>query len=154
MEFTATLELHGKTATGILVPEEVVTSLAGGGRPAVTVTLTGAGRSHTYRSTIASRGAAHWLPVSAENRAPAALSAGDTVRVEVTLDTAKRVVTPPKDLAAALAADPEAAAAFAGLAPSYQKAYVTWVESAKQAETRARRVSHATVRLRAGDRQP
>ena len=49
MKFTATLELHGKTATGIEVPEDVVTGLGAGKRPPVRVTING----HTYRSTIA-----------------------------------------------------------------------------------------------------
>jgi hypothetical protein len=39
MRFRATLELHGKTATGFVVPAEVVEALGGGKRPAVRVTI-------------------------------------------------------------------------------------------------------------------
>lgn len=49
MRFRATVELGGKTATGIRVPAEVVTGLGSGRRPRVTVTINGG----TYRSTIA-----------------------------------------------------------------------------------------------------
>jgi hypothetical protein len=37
--FRATVELHGKSATGIEVPDDVVTALGGGKRPKVTVTI-------------------------------------------------------------------------------------------------------------------
>ena len=49
MEFTATLQLGGKTATGIQVPDEVVAGLGGGKRTPVQVTINGV----TYPSTIA-----------------------------------------------------------------------------------------------------
>jgi len=52
MRLYATLEAHGKTATGISVPAEVVEALGGGRRPSVRVTIAG----HTYRSTVAARG--------------------------------------------------------------------------------------------------
>ena len=41
MKFTATVNLAGRTATGIEVPEEVVTALGSGKKPAVKVTLNG-----------------------------------------------------------------------------------------------------------------
>ena len=47
--FTATLQRNGKTATGIEVPEAVVTSLGAGKRPPVTVTIGG----FEFRTTIA-----------------------------------------------------------------------------------------------------
>ena len=49
MRFRARIELHGKTATGIVVPPEVVESLQSGKRPPVRVTING----YTYRSTVA-----------------------------------------------------------------------------------------------------
>lgn len=48
MQFQATLELDGKTATGIAVPDDIVSALGGGNRPRVRVTVGG----HTYRSTV------------------------------------------------------------------------------------------------------
>ncbi|HET8621428.1 MAG TPA: YdeI/OmpD-associated family protein [Acidimicrobiales bacterium] len=56
----------------------------------------------------------------------------------------------PADLAAALAGDPAAAAAFDRLAPSHRREYVQWITEAKRAETRARRVVGTLDRLREG----
>jgi uncharacterized protein YdeI (YjbR/CyaY-like superfamily) len=54
----------------------------------------------------------------------------------------------PDDLAEALAANGTAETNFAGFAPSARKQILTWVLSAKQPETRARRVAE-TVRMAA-----
>ena len=144
MFFRGTVELGGRTATGIEVPAEVVESLGQGKRPAVRVTLNG----HTYRSTVASMGGRFMLPVSAEVRAAAGVAAGDELEVVVELDTEPRIVEVPVDLAAALAEDPVAGAAFARLSYSHQRAHVLAVEGAKKAETRARRVADAVRKLR------
>jgi uncharacterized protein YdeI (YjbR/CyaY-like superfamily) len=55
-------------------------------------------------------------------------------------------------LAAALAGDDRARTFFAGLARSYRNLYAAWVESAKQEETRKRRLDEMLARLRAGRR--
>src|SRR5688572_17972686 len=111
MKFRTTLELGGKTATGIQVPEEVVTALGSGKRPAVNVTING----YTYRSTVAPMGGVYMLPVSAEVRANAGVAAGDELEVEVALDTAPREVVVPPDFAAALDGDAEAKQKFEAL---------------------------------------
>ena len=146
MRFRTTVELHGKSATGLPVPDAVVAELGAGRRPAVHVTLNG----HTYRSTVASRGGSFVLPLSAENRAAAGVTAGDDVDVELALDTEPREVAVPDDLAAALADDPQAGAAFAALPYSHRQRHVLAVEGAKAAETRQRRVAAAVQALRGG----
>jgi hypothetical protein len=143
MKFRAVLELGGKTATGIPVPDEVVESLASGKRPAVTVTING----HTYRSTVARMGDRYMLPVSAENRKGAGVAAGDELDVEVELDTEPRVVTVPEDFAAALDEAPAARKAFDKLAYSHQLRWVLSVEDAKTPETRQRRIVKAVDTL-------
>ena len=95
MRFRASVDLHGKTATGIVVPPEVVDGLGSGKKPAVTVTIKG----FSYPSTIASMGGRFLLPVSAEVRAGAGVAAGDVVDVDVALDTSTREVAVPADLA-------------------------------------------------------
>src|SRR5438552_3029066 len=104
MKFRTELLLHGKTATGIEVPADVIEALGGGKKPPVTVTIAG----HTYRTTIAPRGNRLLLPVSGENRAAAGISAGDELDVEIELDTEPRTVEVPADLADALSGEPEA----------------------------------------------
>ena len=134
--FTATLETNGKTATGIEVPESAVEQLGKGKKPPVTVTI----GSHSYPSTVAVMGGRFMLPVSAENRAKAGLTAGDEVEVTLVLDDAPRQVEVPKDLADALATDPVAKAFFDGLSFSLQRYHVEQVTGAKTAETRQRRI--------------
>lgn len=143
MRFRATLELNGKTATGVQVPPEVVAGLGMGRRPAVTVTING---GHTYRSTVAVRGGNYLLGVSAENRAKAGVAAGDVIDVELELDTALREVAVPDDLAAALDAD--ARRRFDATSYSNQLRHVLAVEGAKTAATRQRRIAAVATAMR------
>ena len=144
MRFTATIELGGKTATGIPVPEEVVLGLGRGKRVPVTVTIGG----YTYRSTIAPYNGLYMLPLSAEHRAGAGVTAGQEVEVVLAVDDAPREVEVPEDLGAALASDDAARAAFEKLSYSNQRRIVLSVEGAKAAETRARRIDKAVAELR------
>jgi hypothetical protein len=143
MRFRASVDLHGKTATGIVVPPDVVEGLGSGKKPAVTVTING----FSYPSTIASMGGRFLLPVSAEIRAGAGVSAGDVVDVDVVLDTSTREIAVPDDLAAALKKAPAAKKAFEALSNSNKKRHVLSVEGAKTAETRERRVAKVLTEL-------
>jgi Bacteriocin-protection, YdeI or OmpD-Associated/Domain of unknown function (DUF1905) len=146
LRFHSVVQLGGKTATGIPVPEEVVTSLGSSKRPPVRVTING----HSYRSTLASRGGQFMLPISAENRASAGVAAGDEVEVDIELDTEPREVTVPPDLAEALERDVEAKRYFEGLSYSQKQRHVLPIEQAKTAETRQRRIGKALNNLREG----
>lgn len=142
MDFRARLELNGKTATGIEVPAEVMAALPGK-RPAVAVTING----HPYRTSVGSMGGRCLLPVSAEVRRAAGVAAGDQVEVSIELDEAPREVAVPDDLAAALAAEPAAAAAFGRLSYSLQRRYVLGIEDARTPETRQRRIVRTVTEL-------
>ncbi|ULH17002.1 YdeI/OmpD-associated family protein (plasmid) [Deinococcus sp. KNUC1210] len=144
--FTAILKQEGKTATGIEVPPEVMDALGGGKKPAITVVL----NAHTYRTTIGVRGGHSMIPVSAENRGKAGLTAGDTVSVTVELDTEPREVRVPDDLQAALDLDPAALAAFSKLSYSGKQQHTLSVEGTTNPETRARRVAKAIETLTRG----
>lgn len=146
MRFTTTVLQHGKTATGLQVPDEVVESLDAGKRVPVTVTING----HAYPSTIAVMGGVFLVPLSAENRSAAGVAAGEQVDVDVELDTTPRAVTVPPDLLAALAASAPAKERFDGLSYSRQRAVVLSVESAKTDATRTRRIVKAVDELAAG----
>jgi hypothetical protein len=144
--FSATLELGGRTATGLPVPPEVVDALGSGRQPLVRVTL----GSHTYRSRIGVRAGRAMIPVSAAHREAAGIAAGDRVRVVLELDTEPREVAVPLDLADALAAAAGARERFDALSPSRKRAYVDGVEGAKGPETRARRIAKAVRELAGG----
>lgn len=143
MRFRASIDLHGKTATGIVVPPEVVESLGGSKKPRVAVTIDG----YSYPSSIASMGGRFLIPVSAEVRAGAGVSAGDVVDVDVVLDESVRTVEVPTDLAAALTAAPAAKKAFDALSYSNQRRHVLSVEGAKTQETRDRRIAKVVAEL-------
>ena len=143
VRFRATLELHGKTASGFEVPPELVEALGQGRKPPVVVAL----GAHTYRSSVAFMGGRFLVGVSAENRRAAGVEAGDVLDVRLTLDTATRTVSVPHDLAAALAAHPAAQEAFAALSYSNQQRHVLAVDGAKTPETRERRITKVVESL-------
>jgi uncharacterized protein YdeI (YjbR/CyaY-like superfamily) len=74
--------------------------------------------------------------------------AGETVEVELELDTKPRTVRVPKDLASAL--DHEARAAFDRMSYTHRKEYVEWIKEAKRDETRRRRITRAVKLIREG----
>jgi hypothetical protein len=142
--FRATILLGGKTATGIRVPDAVVTALGASKRPAVHATVNG----YAYRSTIASMRGDFMLPVSADVRERANVRAHDEVDVELRLDTEPRTVTVPPDFAAALAEHPAAQDVFNTLSYSNKQRFVLSIEGAKTDETRQRRIVKAVATLR------
>jgi len=144
MRFESTVELGGKTATGIRVPDEVVEGLGSSRRPPVTITVNG----YTYRTTAVRMGGAFFVPLAAENREAAGVAAGDAVTVDIENDTAPREVTLPDDLAAAM--DAAARTAYDALSYSHRKEWVRWVEEAKRPETRATRIEKTVAGLRDG----
>ena len=145
MTFRALIDLHGKSATGIEVPDEIVDALGAGRKPAVRVTI----GDHSYRSTVAARGGRFLLPLSGEHRLQAGVAAGDVVDVAVELDTEPRVVAVPPDLAEAIHADPGVRNAFNGLSYSGRLRHVLSVEGARTDETRRRRIAKTVDALRA-----
>jgi hypothetical protein len=146
VRFRTTIQQSGKTATGIQVPDQVVEALGSGRRPAVKVTING----YTYRSTVAVLGGRYMVGVSAEHRAGAGVAGGDEVDVDIELDTAPREVEVPADLAAALAAEPEARRTFDSLSYSNKSWHVLQVEGAKTDETRQRRIARSVDLLKQG----
>jgi hypothetical protein len=144
MRFESTVELGGKTATGIPIPDEVIEALGSGKRPPVAVTVNG----HTYRTTAVRMGGRFLVPLSAENREAAGVAAGEDITVDLEADTAPREVTLPDDLAAAM--DDEARAAYDGLSYTHRKEWVRWVEEAKKPETRTTRIEKTVTGLREG----
>src|SRR3954454_14107956 len=142
--FTTTIELGGKTATGFAVPDAVVDALGSGKRPKVEVTI---GR-YSYRTTVARMDGRFMIPLAAEHREAAGVAAGDEVKVDLVLDTERREVAVPDDLAAALQQVPNARRTFDALAYSHRKEWVRAVEDAKKPETRQRRIEKCLEAMR------
>ena len=142
MEFRTTVELGGRTATGLRVPDEVVEALGAGKRPPVQVTLGG----YSYRTTVAPMGGAFFVPLAAEHREAAGVAAGQEVDVRIELDSAPRDTPLPDDLDAA----PEQRTFFEGLTPTQRGYFSKSVEEAKKPETRAARIEKTAASLREG----
>jgi hypothetical protein len=146
--FETTVTATGNN-TGIVVPGEVIEQLGAGKRPAVLVNLNG----YEYRTTAGVMGGRHMVSVSAAVRKATGLGGGDPVRVTLTVADTPREVTVPADFAAALAADEQAAAFFAGLSNSMQRYHVDNITAAKSADTRQRRINKTIALFRAGQQR-
>ena len=134
--FTVELERVQKTATMFRIPFDLEEAF-GRKRPPIRVTI----RGHTWRTTPGVYGGVGHVVVNRAVKAATGVDAGDRVRVEIELDTEPRRVRVPRDLEAALSADSRAADAFRRLSYTHRREYVEWVEEAKRAETRERRIA-------------
>ena len=140
------LERVQKTATMFRVPFDLGDAF-GRARPPVMVTI----RGYTWRTTPGVYDGIGHVVVNRAAKVATGVDAGDRVRVRMELDTEPRKVTVPRDLAAALADDPDAKERFAGMSFTYRREYVEWVEEAKRPETRARRIAATVEGARAGE---
>ena len=148
MRFRTKVLLEGKTATGLQVPNDVVAGLGAGKRPAVRITING----YSYRTTAMFMGGRFLVPLAAEHRDGAGVSAGEEIDVDIELDTAVREVIVPADLATALAGQPSVQAFFDQLSFTHRKEWVRWIEDAKKPETRQARLIKTIDELRDGRR--
>ena len=142
--FTVQLERVGKTATMFKVPFDLKEAF-GRARPPVRITI----RGHTWRTTPGVYGGIGHVVVNRSVKAATGVDAPERVSVVMELDTKPRRVSVPKDLAAALTADPAAKAEFARMSYSHRREYVEWVTEAKRPETRTRRIAATVERVRA-----
>ena len=145
MKFRAKVLLAGKTATGVEVPAKIVEDLGSTKRPLVRVTING----YTYRSAIAPMGGTFMLGISEEVRNNANVKAGDTIDVQVELDTQPRDVVVPPELAQALAKNAKAKKYFDSLSYSGKVRLVAPIANGKTAETRERNLAKAIEELEA-----
>ena len=146
IQFRALLQARGPAAAVVLDDAQVAAVGEGAKRFPVVATING----YTWRTSVTRMGGEFLLGLNKEVRQGAGAEAGDEVDVSVELDTAPREVEVPEPLAVALAADPQAQAAFEHMAFSHRKEYARWIAEAKQEETRQRRVEQALEMIRAG----
>ena len=128
----------------VVLPADVHEALGGGFRFRVTGTLNGV---DFESSTMALGGGRVCVGMHKATRQKAQVAIGDLVEVRIARDDRPREVKVPAELATALAADPDAAAAFERLSFSHRREYADWIAGAKRADTRARRVEQTLQRL-------
>jgi hypothetical protein len=91
----------------------------------------------------------HWFRVPEGVKA----KAGDTVDLEFEVSKDWPEPNVPEDLAAALAADPEAMAVWRDITPMARWDWIRWVGACKTPETRAKHVVVACSKMRSGKRR-
>ena len=146
LTLTLTLEPRGPAAAFVLSDEQV--SALGAGRKTFPVLVSVDGVTLPLR--LARMGGENLIGLARAARDRAGLSIGSAYQVEIAADVEPRSVEVPQDLAAALAGDPPARAAFEALASSHRREYVRWITEAKRDATRTQRVTKAVEMLRAG----
>lgn len=96
----------------------------------------------------------HWLKVDRKLRDEAGAEAGDVVTLEIAPAAKEPEPRVPADLRKALAAAPAGARrVWSDITPIARRDWIHWIVSAKQAETRARRIRTACDMLAKGKRR-
>lgn len=101
-----------------------------------------------YRGSLVRMGTeCHIVPILKTIREKIGKGIGDSVEVEVFLDDEPRFVEVPQDVQDALEKNPQAKEKFTALSYSHQREYVLWIDEAKKAETRQRRIEKLIATL-------
>lgn len=117
------------------------------------VTVEGSLEGQPFESTLEPDGqGSHWLKVPRALREAAGANLGDTVALAITPAEEQAEPRVPSDLRKALCADANAHARWKSLTPVARRDWIQWIQSAKKAETRDRRVATTGDRLASGKR--
>ena len=136
---------RGGGGTLVRVPREVAAKLGLKGMPRIQAVIAG----QAYRGSLMPMGdGIYCLGVLKSIQQAAGVGQGDTIVVELAVDTTPRVVEPPADLSKALARDKKAAAEWEALSYTNKKEIARGLEESKKPETRERRLAAALETLR------
>jgi hypothetical protein len=144
--FEAVLGADAGDLPAVVLPADVAAAMGGRARIPVAGTINGI----AFRgSTMPMGDGRHCVGFRKETRAQAGgVEVGDAVAIEIDRDDAPRTVDVPDDLAAALAAQPGARAAFDAMSFTHRREWAEAVAAAKRPETRARRIAQAVAAAR------
>jgi hypothetical protein len=105
------------------------------------------------RGALEKFGRGYFLPLGPAYRRGAGLRLGDLVTVMLMPEGPQSEVLA-SDIVAALAAEPEGARFFDGLATFYRKNYLRWINATKRSPAaRAQRISELVVLMKAGQKE-
>src|SRR6266700_3030817 len=136
--------------TFLTLPKEASAKLPSRGMATVEGTING----FPFRATLEPDGQrSHWLRVNRKMREGAGADAGDVVMLEIVPAGEELEPKVPADLRKALAAAPKARALWSDITPVARRDWIQWIVSAKQLETRARRIKNTCSMLAAGKRR-
>lgn len=134
----------------VVLPKDASAILPRRGR----TTIDGAINGHAFQATLEPDGQlSHWLKVNDDLRRSAGVEVGDVVTLEIMPVDQEPNPEVPEDLQNALDATPEAQAAWLDTTAIARLDWVHWIESAKQARTRAKRIDNACDMLGSGKRR-
>jgi len=138
--------------TFLILPKNASAKLPSRGITAIEGTLNG----FSFQATLEPDGQkSHWLRVDRKLSKAAGADAGDVVTLEIGPAAEEPEPTVPADLRKALAAAaPKARALWSDITPIARRDWIQWITSAKQPETRTRRIKNACSMLAAGKRRP
>ncbi len=134
----------------LILPKTASNTLPRRGRTSVTGTING----HPFQATLEPDGQlSHWLKVSKELQEAAAATPGDRVTVQVSAADPEPEPELPDDLREALATSSAAKATWDNTTTLARLDWIHWIESAKQATTRKKRVDNACEMLASGKKR-
>ena len=142
LQLKAVLEPRGP-AGAIVLTNAHLAELGASKRSPVTITI----GDSSVEGRIAVMGGEILVGRAKAARTALGVEIGQTVEVTLSVDATPREVAVPQELAAALAADPEAQKAYDALAYSHRKEHASWVAEAKQQDTRDRRAAQAVEKI-------
>ena len=156
IRFSATLLRPADTVTGetwmfLILPKDASAKLPSRGMTSVEGTINGV----PFHATLEPDGQkGHWLKVDRKLSKAAGANEGDVVTLEIAPTEVEPEPEVPEDLRKALAAaDPKAREVWSDITPVARRDWIHWMTSAKQQETRTRRVANACSMLASGKRR-
>ena len=137
--------------TFLVLPKDASAKLPSRGMTAIEGTING----FPFQATLEPDGQkSHWLKVDRKLSEAAGAQAGDVITLEIAPAAEEPEPKVPADLRKALAvAAPRARALWSDITPNARRDWIHWIISAKQPETRARRIKNACSMLAAGKRR-
>ena len=136
--------------TFLILPKNASAKLPSRGMTAIEGTINGV----PFQAVLEPDGQkSHWLKVERKLREAAGADAGDVVTLEIAPSAEEPEPRVPADLRKALTAAPKARALWSDITPNARRDWIHWITSAKQPETRARRIKNACSMLAAGKRR-
>ena len=137
--------------TFLVLPKNASAKLPSRGMTAIEGTING----FAFQAVLEPDGQkSHWLRVDRKLRESAGADEGDVVTLDIGLAAVELEPTVPADLRKALAAAaPKARKLWSDITPNARRDWIHWITSAKQEETRARRIKNACSMLAAGKRR-
>jgi hypothetical protein len=134
----------------VVLPKNVSAKLPRRGRTTVEGTING----HGFQATLEPDGQlSHWLRVSEKLLQAARADVGDSATLEIMPVEQEPEPEIPSDLLEALVASPEVRAVWDDVTTIARLDWIHWITSAKQAKTRAQRISNACDMLVSGKRR-